>query len=259
MSLRSAIYSGLVTHARTRPRRHDLAYRVYTMLIDLDELPELATRFRWFSVDRFNLLSFNGRDHGDGSCAPLKAQIEARLADAGLAAGGAIRMLCYPRVLGAAFNPLTTYFCHRPDGGLAAVLYEVNNTFGQRHSYLIEVTDPEARPIRQQCDKAFYVSPFMAMDMRYDFALRPPEDSVSVTVRGSDADGTLITANFTGARRELCNRSLLATFLRHPLLALKVVGGIHWEALKIVAKGLRLHPRPPAPAEPVSIVRAGEA
>lgn len=255
MSLRSAIYRGRVTHARTRPRRHALAYRVYTMLFDLDELDTLARRFRWFSVDRFNLLAFYGRDHGDGSGRPLKAQVEAHLTAAGIAAGGRIAVLCYPRVLGCVFNPLSTYFCHRPDGTLAAVLYEVNNTFGQRHSYLVEVDDPAARPIRQGCGKVFHVSPFMAMDMRYDFALQPPEDHVSVTVRGSDAAGTLITANFTGTREELSDRALLATFLRHPLLTLKVVGGIHWEALKLVAKGIGLHGRPAPPADAVTVTR----
>ncbi|MCX7380115.1 MAG: DUF1365 family protein [Alphaproteobacteria bacterium] len=254
--MRSGLYTGLVTHARTRPRRHELAYRVYTMLIDLDELEALDRRFRWFSVDRFNLLAFHGRDHGDGSARPLKAQITARLAEAGIAAGGAIQVLCYPRVLGGVFNPLSTYFCHRPDGSLAAVLYEVNNTFGQRHSYLIEVDTASDRPIRQHCDKAFYVSPFMAMDMRYDFAIHPPAEDVSVTVRGSDAEGTLITANFTGARREVSDSTLLAAFLRHPLLTLKVVGGIHWEALKIIGKGIGLQRRPPPPERAVTVVRS---
>lgn len=256
MSWRSALYPGRVTHARVRPRRHALSYRLYTMLFDLDELPALAARLRLFGHNRFNLLSFHERDHGDGSAVPLRAQIEAQLARAGIAAGGAIRVLCYPRVLGTAFNPLSTFFCHRPDGGLAAILYEVNNTFGQRHSYLIPV-ESDAVPVRQSCAKGFYVSPFMAMDMRYDFLVRPPGEAVTVTVRGSDAEGTMITATFTGTRRELSDGALLATFLRHPLLTLKVVGGIHWEALKMLAKGLRLLPRPAPPAHAVTVV-AGE-
>ncbi len=253
----SGIYPGLVTHARVRPRRHALAYRVYNMLFDLDELPELGRRFRFFSVDGFNLLSFHERDHGDGSGVPLREQIAGRLAAAGIVADGPMRLLCYPRVLGLVFNPISTYFCHRADGVLAAILYEVNNTFGQRHSYLIPVVDPDARPIRQHCDKAFYVSPFMAMDMAYDFSVRPPGDEVALTVRGSDAVGTMITATFTGTRREISDGALLGTFLRHPLLMLKVVGGIHWEALKLVAKGMRLHSRPAPPAEATTVVRHG--
>ena len=255
MTLASALYPGRVTHARARPRRHALAYRVYMMLLDLDELDILAHRFRWFSLDRFNLLSFYQADHGDRSPRRLKTQIEARLAEAGIPAGGAIRLLCYPRVLGYVFNPISTFFCHRPDGSLAALLYEVNNTFGQRHSYLIEVAADATPPIRQHCAKAFHVSPFMAMAMDCDFTVHPPGTKVSLTVRGSDAEGPLITANFTGTRQPLSNPNLLATFLRHPMLALKVVGGIHWEALKIIAKGIRLHPRPSPPAFSVTVVR----
>jgi hypothetical protein len=142
------------------------------------------------------------------------------------------------------FNPISTFFCHRADGTLAAILYEVNNTFGQRHSYLIAVADPAARPIRQSCAKALYVSPFMGMDMRYDFAVRPPGADVALTVRGSDVDGTLIVATFAGRRREVSDGAVLATFLRHPLLTAKVVGGIHWEALKLWIKGVRLTQRP---------------
>ena len=250
----SALYPGLVTHARTRPRRHRLAYRVDTILLDLDELPGLHRRLRLFSAGRFNLMSFNERDHGDGSATPLRAQIESRLAAAGIAAGGAIRVQCYPRVLGTVFNPLSTFFCHRPNGDLAAILYEVNNTFGQRHSYLIP-TEGTAEPIRQTCAKTFHVSPFMDMTMTYDFTVHLPRDTVSVTVRGSDAEGTLITANFTGRRQPLTDGTILSTFLRHPLLTAKVVGGIHWEALKMVLKGLRLRPCPAPPATAVTVVR----
>ncbi len=254
MSWRSALYVGQVAHARARPRRHRLSYRLYSMLFDLDELPALSRRLRLFGHNRFALLSFHDRDHGDGSATPLRAQIDARLAEAGIAAGGRIAVLCYPRVLGTAFNPLSTFFCHRPDGRLAAILYEVNNTFGQRHSYLIPV-DSDAVPVRQSCAKAFYVSPFMAMDLRYDFTVRPPAAEVSITVRGSDAEGTVITANFAGTRRDLSDAALLGAFLRHPLLTLKVLGGIHWEALKLLAKGLRLLPRPAPPAHAVTVVR----
>jgi len=253
MSWASALYLGHVAHARIRPRRHNLSYRLYSMLFDLDELPALHRRLRLFSLNRFNLLSFRDRDHGDGSATPLRAQIDALLARAGIAAGGPIRMLCYPRVLGTAFNPLSTFFCHRPDGTLAAILYEVNNTFGQRHSYLIPV-EADVLPVRQSCAKGFYVSPFMAMDMTYDFTVRPPSAEVAITVRGSDAEGTVITASFTGTRRELSDAALLATFLRYPLLTLKVVGGIHWEALKLLAKGLRLRPRPAPPGHAVTVV-----
>ena len=133
----SAIYHGQVVHTRFRPVRHRLKHRLMWLLLDLDELPMLARRLRLFSLNRFNLVDFRDRDHGDGSSTALRAQIEAALASAGLEPdGGAIRVLCMPRVLGTVFNPLSVFFCHRADGRLRAMLYEVNNTFGDRHSYL---------------------------------------------------------------------------------------------------------------------------
>src|SRR5262249_48726005 len=130
----SAIYAGTVMHQRLRPRRHRLRYRVFSLLLDLDELDEVAARLRLLSRNRFNLFSFFDRDHGDGRREPLRMQIERRLAAAAIAPdGGAIRLLAMPRVLGYVFNPLSVYFCYRRTGVLAAVVYEVNNTFGERH------------------------------------------------------------------------------------------------------------------------------
>ena len=191
----------------------------------------------------------------DVSASPLRAQVEAAMAAAGLAPdGGPIRLLCMPRVLGHAFNPLSVFFCHRRDGSLAAMLYEVNNTFGQRHSYLIPVESPAGRTIRQQCAKAFYVSPFMGMDITYDFRIVPPGDTAVVVVNGDDAEGRVITAAFAGRRRALTDKALLGLVARHGLLSLKVLGAIHWEALKLWLKGLRLQPRPAPPSHPVTIV-----
>ncbi len=115
--------------------------------------------------------------------------------------GGAIRLLTMPRMLGFAFNPLSVYFCHAQDGALAAILYEVNNTFGQRHSYLLPVAPGAASPIRQHTPKRFHVSPFMGMDMRYDFRVVPPGERLAITIVGSDAAGPIITAALACERR----------------------------------------------------------
>ncbi len=256
----SALYAGVVTHARLRPRRHRLAYRVFQMLIDLDEAHTLGDRLRLFSVGRFNLVSFHPGDHLDGSATPLNIQVKAQLTAAGIETGdGAVRLLCMPRVLGTAFNPISVYFCHRPDGGLAAILYEVNNTFGERHSYLIPVRSEEARgpEVRQGCDKAFFVSPFMPMELAYAFRVRPPGEAVNVAIQVSDAEGVILNTAFAARRRELSDRALLAAFAAAPLLCLKVLGAIHWEALWIWLKGIALVPRPPAPVRPVTVARAG--
>jgi DUF1365 family protein len=249
----SAIYQGGIIHTRWKPVRHRLRYRALYFLIDLDELPSLAARLRLFSLSRFNIFGFYERDHCVGLDQPLRPQIEAYMRQAGLAPdGGAIRLLCMPRVLGMVFNPISVYFCYRRDGSMAAVLYEVNNTFGERHSYLIPVkgVDEAARQpvLRHSCAKRFHVSPFMEMAMDYHFRLTVPDERTALTVGADDADGPVLTATFAGNRTELTDKNLYRAFLSHPLLAIQVLGGIHWEALKLWRKGMRprLHPAPPA-------------
>ncbi|MFL5255834.1 MAG: DUF1365 domain-containing protein [Rhodopila sp.] len=191
----------------------------------------------------------------DGPASSLRAEIETTMRAAGLRPdGGPIRLLCMPRVLGFVFNPLSVFFCHRRDETLAAILYEVNNTFGQRHTYLIPVAPDHGRTIRQHCAKAFYVSPFMRMDVTYGFRIVPPCETAVVVVNGDDAKGRVIATSFTGRRRKLTNAALLGLIARHGLLSLKVVGVIHWEALRLWLKGLRLQPRPEPPAHAVTIV-----
>ena len=255
----SACYSGVVRHARVRPRLHRLRYDIFNLLLDLDELPALSRRLRLFGFDRAALLSFYQRDHGGGTETGLRAWVDQHLRDARLPVGGAVRLLCMPRVLGHSFNPLSVYFCHDPAGALRAILYQVNNTFGQRHSYLIPVSgDGAPGPVHQTCRKEFYVSPFMDMDLRYRFAVEAPGARVGITIIVSDADGPLLTAAFHGERQALTDRVLLRQVLRMPLLGLKVVAGIHWEALKIWCKGISLRPRPAAPSSPVTIVHTQE-
>jgi hypothetical protein len=254
--LRSALYDGRVWHRRFKPRLHTLAYRIPMILLDLDELAVLDRRLRLLSIGRFNLMDFRESDHLDGSATPLKAQVDAILAAGGFMPGGRVRLLCMPRVLGSVFNPLSVYFCKAPDGRLQAILYEVNNTFGQRHSYLLAADDSDPA-VRQTCEKRFYVSPFNGLDMSYGFRVVPPggfadPQPMSVRIDVSDAEGLLMSAAFTGARQVLSDRTLMAAWLRHPLLMAKVVGAIHWEALKLWLKGVRLTDRPPAPLHPVS-------
>jgi uncharacterized protein len=251
----SAAYVGAVMHTRLRPVRHRLRYRMMTIFLDLDELPLLSSRLRLFSAERFNLFAFRGRDHLAGTDVPLRAQVESHLARAGIAAdGGAIRILCMPRVLGTVFNPLSVYFCHARNGDLRAMLYEVNNTFGERHSYLIPVDGPHRRTFRQSCAKQFYVSPFMEMAMHYHFRLAAPGHRAAIAIETHDATGTVMSACFTGERHALSDSMLLRAFLRHPMMAAQVLGSILWEATKLWRKGMRAQPRPAPPKDSVSIV-----
>lgn len=251
----SALYGGHVSHQRFAPRRHRLRYAMFQLLLDLDELSDLDRRLRWFSLGRFNLIGFHDADHGDGRGGPLKAYVIDTLAQAGIdLAGGSVQLLCMPRVLGYVFNPLSLYYCRRPDGSLAAMLYEVSNTFGQRHSYLIPVANGADTEVRQSCSKAFHVSPFMDMAMVYDFHLSQPGETLVTTIRGGDMDGRpMISATFAGTRLPLTDANLVAAFFRYPLLTLKVVAGIHWEAAKLLLKGLRLRPAPAPPTTALTV------
>ncbi|MGF9564340.1 DUF1365 domain-containing protein [Neorhizobium sp. BT27B] len=255
--LKSALFPGHVTHARLKPKEHRLAYRIYSLLIDLDELNVLDQRLKVFSVDRFNLFSFYRKDRGDRSGSDLRAQVEEAMNAAGLQPdGGPIRLLTMPRLLGWAFNPLSVFFCYGNDGALRAILWEVDNTFGERHGYMIPVAEGAGNEIVQHCDKAFYVSPFMDMDLRYTFRVSPPTDKLSIRIETRDDKGLVLTARHLAKRTELTDGALLKAFFAIPFLTLRVVGGIHWEALKIWVKGVGLRVRPKPPEMPVSHIHA---
>ena len=163
----SSLYMGSVMHHRLRPRAHRLRYRIFMALLDLDEIDALARSFRLFSRGRFNLFAFHAGDYGNGTGEPLRLQLERHMRAAGLTPdGGPIRLLTMPRMLGFAFNPVSLFFCHRRDGTLVAIHYEVNNTFGERHGYFLPVTEDGAPTVHQHCAKAFHVSPFIGMGLR---------------------------------------------------------------------------------------------
>ncbi|MBN8903596.1 MAG: hypothetical protein BGO51_07655 [Rhodospirillales bacterium 69-11] len=251
--MNSALYVGSVTHRRLRPAHHHLRYPMLTMLLDLEELPLLSRRLRLFAHDRAAAFTFRTRDHGDGSATPLAVQVATLLRQAGLdPTGGRIRVLCMPRILGFVFNPLTVYFCHAADGRVQAMLYEVNNTFGQRHTYLIPVAAAADGAIRQSCDKRFHVSPFMDMALTYRFRVSPPGEALGMSVTAEDANGPVLVAALAARRRPLTDASLLRALAGHAWLAARVVGGIHWEALKIWRKGIPVRRCPAPPPHPVT-------
>jgi DUF1365 family protein len=241
MTSASSLYVGAVVHHRLRPRAHRFRYKAFWLLLDLDEINLLP--LRWFSYNRFNLFSLYDSDHGDGSAAPLHMQARAKLIEAGIdIAGGSIRLLCMPRTLGYCFNPLSVYFCYRPDGTTAALIYQVHNTFRERHSYVIPI-EGERGVIHHHCCKALYVSPFLGMNMDYDFRLSGPSEGLAISIRASSSDGPVLNAVLAGQRRPLDDQNLLRVFFAIPAVTLKVIVAIHWEALRLWLKGIRLHRR----------------
>ena len=235
----SCIYSGFVTHRRFKPKRHFFSYKTFSLLIDLNEVENLGRKIKFFSYNKFNILSFYDVDHGprDGSCLTKwvkKILIESKI-DIG---SGTIKLLCFPRFFGYVFNPLSIFYCYDENSQLKAVLYEVKNTFNEQHTYVFP-TSPSSNLILHKCDKKFYVSPFIEMKTFYNFRLLKPGTIISIFIKQADIDGPLLTACQAGKRLELNSKNLFVQFLKHPLMSFKVILAIHFEAFRLWSKGIK--------------------
>lgn len=248
------LYNGTVVHTRLRPIRHRLSYRVFSVLFDCERLDELEKRLFFFSRNRFNLFSLYDRDHGDGS--PPGDYLKGIAARSGQ--GEAITrfvMLCYPRILGYAFNPLTVFFGLDADDGVRLVVYEVRNTFGERQSYVLPVERQGGGVITQSCRKRLYVSPFNGDNGKYTFHVTPPGDGLTVGVALSDASGPLMKAHFRGTRSDLSDRTLISALARTGWMTVKVTAAIHFEAAKLWLKGLKPVARPTHAKTAISFIK----
>jgi uncharacterized protein len=242
----AALYVGDVMHARLKPVGHRFSYRVMSLLIDLDRLDVADRQTPLFGVNRRALYSFYEADHGRRDGSSLRLYAKRCAAEHGIdLTGGRILLLCYPRLFGYTFNPLSVYYCYRADGEPALLIYEVRNTFGDIHAYALPVKSGDVSPagIRQTQDKRFYVSPFVEMAMRYHFRVKLPQDRVKLRILETDSEGPLLSATFSGQRRALTTQELLRSFFSLPMVTLKIMAAIHWEALRLWLKGVRLVPR----------------
>lgn len=241
----ACLYEGTVMHQRLKPFGHRFTYRVFSVMIDLDRLEEADRLTSLFSVNRFNWVSFHERDHLDAGESNLAETARRRFREAGLDTPVArVLLVCYPRIVGKVFNPLAVYYGYDTEGQLVGLTYEVRNTFGGLHRYVCPIRDGMVSDagVRQMADKVFRVSPFVEMNMRYHFRMLPPGSDIRWRILETDLDGPLLSATFAGSHRPLTGRNLMRVLARIPLLPITILGGIHWEALKIWLKGAKFIP-----------------
>ena len=249
----NALYIGEVRHARYRPKKHRFAYRVFSTLLNVDDIDNGSLGLKLFSVNRFNLFSIRQCDHGAKDGTPLRPFIEALLHEAGIAKPDAIHILCYPRMFGFAFNPLTVYYCFSGDD-VTAMVYEVRNTFGDDHIYVVPLSDGcKETLVLHERDKLMHVSPFIGMQARYHFSTAKPNETLRLVIRETEDAVPLLVASFFGHRRPLDDAGLLRAFITHPLMTVKVLVAIHYEAAKLLLKGVPFIKRPEPPQRRHSI------
>ena len=235
----SKIYTGKVIHKRFKPKEHYFKYNVFSLLIDLNELEEINKYIKFFSYNKFNIISFYDKDHGDRDGSSIKLWVKKNLGNIGIMTEDVrIKLLCYPRIFGYVFNPLSTYFIYNKHSELISIFYEVKNTFGEQHTYIFKAHDEKT--VQNKCKKKFYVSPFIEMDCEYHFKTLNPREQLSVVINQNDKDGKLLFASQDGISKDFNNKNLILSYLTHPLMTFKIIGAIHYEAFKLWAKRIKL-------------------
>lgn len=245
----ATLYRGEVMHQRLKPFGHRFCYSMFQIAFDVDRLGEVAALSPLLSVNGANVFTFYEKDHAPEG-GTIREHADRLLAGEGLEqAAERILLLTCPRMFGYVFNPLSVYFAYGHDGRLLALIYEVRNTFGERHSYVAPVRPGElsAAGLRQSRKKAFHVSPFISMDARYGFSVLPPGDTVRLRINETEAGAPVLAATFAGRAQPVTTRALASCLLRFPLLTWKIIAGIHFEALKLWMKGAPFYRSPPPP------------
>ena len=236
----SCIYNGQVIHKRFKPKEHFFKYKVFSLLLDLSELSLLDNELKIFSYNKFNILSFYDIDHGPRDGTSLISWVKENLNSNNINSNEIkIKLLCYPRVWGYIFNPLSIFFVYDKNSSLISILYEVKNTFGEQHTYVFKI-DKDNQLFEHSCKKKFHVSPFIEMNCLYYFKILKPTDKLSVVINQNDDNGKLLFASQDGLKNELNNKNLMISYISNPLMSFKIIGAIHFEALKLWIKGIKL-------------------
>jgi uncharacterized protein len=235
----SYIYTGTVIHKRFKPKLHTFNYKVFSMLIDLSEIDLLHKSLKIFSYNKFNIISFFNKDHGPRDGSSLKEWVVDNLKKNNIDCSDIqIKLLCYPRIFGYVFNPLSVFYIYDKNSELISILYEVKNTFGEQHTYIF-TTEKEKNLIQHRCKKKFHVSPFITMDCIYFFRLLKPGNKISVIIDVQGSVDKILYASQDGVKSELNNNNLLKSYLKHPLMTFKIIIAIHYEAYKLWTKGIK--------------------
>ncbi|MBD1137753.1 DUF1365 domain-containing protein [Pelagibacterales bacterium SAG-MED43] len=235
----SNIYNGTVIHKRFKPKQHFFKYNVFSLLIDLSELNELDKKISFFSLNKFNLISIYEKDHGDRDGSSLIYWVKNNLNKNDIITDNIkIKLLCYPRIFGYVFNPLSIFFIYDKKDNLISILYEVKNTFGEQHTYVFRV-EGKNKLIQNNCSKKFHVSPFIEMNCNYFFRTLNPGEKLSVIIDQYDKEGKILFASQDGIRSDFTSKNLMNSYLKHPLMTFKIISAIHFEAFKLWIKGLK--------------------
>ena len=233
--MNSCIYNGIIKHQRFTPIKHSLNYNTFSLFVDLDEIESLTKNISIFSLNKFNIFSFYNVDHGARDGSLLKDWVLKNIKKFNISNNiTKIKLLCYPRIFGYVFNPLSIFYCYE-NNDLRAIFYEVKNTFNEQHTYIFKINDNEK--IEQKCKKKFYVSPFMDMETYYNFKLLDPKEKLSIFIKQTDGQETVLTATQTGDKKEFSFRQLLINFFKYPFMTIKIISSIHYEAFFLWKKG----------------------
>jgi DUF1365 family protein len=190
-------------------------------------------------LNKFNLISFYEVDHGNRDGSSLLNWVKNNLSNNNVSTVNIrVKLLCYPRILGYVFNPLSVFFVYDQNENLISILYEVKNTFGEQHTYFFKV-EKQNKLIQNNCSKKFHVSPFIEMNCNYFFKILNPAQKLSVTIDQYDQKGKILFASQDGERSDLTSKNLMKSYLKHPLMTFKIISAIHFEAFKLWMKGIR--------------------
>jgi len=232
------VYLGKIMHQRMIPKVSKFEYKVFSVFIDLDKIENTISSLNLMSFNKFGLLSFFNKDHGPRDGSKLRNWVDRKLYEKNRPEADQVFLLCFPRMYGYVFNPISVYFCYNSQK-LSSVICEVKNTFGDQVIYVLSSEKYNEKVIRAFQKKEMYVSPFIEMEQIYSFLILPPSKKLSLSIKQKGYNGVTLIAKHDGIAYPLNDNTLLRCVLSHPLMTLKVILAIHWQALKLFFRGIK--------------------